>query len=324
MAGPSLASGLIGLLGGPLTVGATSVYMALSSLFVSRIRHREDTPSAAGRPRLVAEIRGGLAFVLGHPILRRIILCTGMANCASAAASALLVLHALGALGLSPFQLSLVMGRALGGVLGALSAGWAQRVLGEGRAIAVAADLAGAAPLLLPAASWLPPLPTMVAAWSAMSWAAVLSNVTLVSFRQRLCPKPLLGRMNASIRFLVWGPMPLGGLAAGLLGHACGLVPTLWIFAAVAVCSALPVLLSPLASMAPCPQRWTRWTGTEAHRRTRGDSPRCARSSPPAGSTGPPVRGAPTAACTIAPIPAPSASRLSGKQTAGMTVPNTP
>ena len=38
-----------------------------------------------------------------------------------------------------------------------------------------------------------------------VSFIVVVYNITQVSFRQRLCPRPLLGRMNASIRFIVWG-----------------------------------------------------------------------------------------------------------------------
>ncbi|MBX4420750.1 hypothetical protein K4H00_22360, partial [Mycobacterium tuberculosis] len=79
-------------------------------------------------------------------------------------------------------------------------------------------------------------------------------NVTQVSFRQRLCPKPLLGRMNASIRFLVWGPMPVGAFLGGTIAQGIGIVATLWIFAGLAVLSALPVLISPLVGMRTLPR----------------------------------------------------------------------
>ena len=61
----------------------------------------------------------------------------------------------------------------------------------------------------------------------------VVYNITQVSFRQRLCPPALLGRMNASVRFIVWGSQPLGALLGGFLGAAIGIVPTLWIGAAL-------------------------------------------------------------------------------------------
>ncbi|WP_269668471.1 MFS transporter [Brevibacterium casei] len=253
--GPSTASGLVGLIGGPLTIAVTSVCMGLSSLFVSRIRHREDTPRPDSRPTLVADIREGLAFVFGHPLLRRIVACTGLSNFASSAIFALLVLYALRTLDLNQFQLGLVMSLgAVGGIVGALSSSWVQKVIGDGRSIAVSATLSDLTSLAVPLASVLPSLPTLLIGWLVLSWCVVVYNVTQVSFRQRLCPKPLLGRMNASIRFLVWGPMPVGAFLGGTIAHGIGIVATLWIFAGLAVLSALPVLISPLVGMRTLPR----------------------------------------------------------------------
>ena len=61
------------------------------------------------------------------------------------------------------------------------------------------------------------------------SFGVVLYNVSQVSFRQRLCPRPMLGRMNASIRFLVWGVMPIGAFLGGVIGHNYGLRSVFWI-----------------------------------------------------------------------------------------------
>jgi len=83
--------------------------------------------------------------------------------------------------------------------------------------------------------------------------AVVVYNVAQVSFRQRLCPPALLGRMNASVRFLVWGPMPVGGLLGGWLGTHLGVVATLWVSVGGLVVSALPVALSPLWRMRELP-----------------------------------------------------------------------
>ena len=90
------------------------------------------------------------------------------------------------------------------------------------------------------------------------SFSVVLYNVTQVSFRQRLCPRPLLGRMNASIRFLVWGVMPIGSLVGGLLGQSLGLREVWWIGAAGAVLATLPVLISPLLGMRDLPRELDR------------------------------------------------------------------
>ena len=101
----------------------------------------------------------------------------------------------------------------------------------------------------------------MVAVASYMlveSFSVVLYNVTQVSFRQRLCPRPLLGRMNASIRFLVWGVMPIGSLVGGLLGQSLGVREVWWIGAVGAVLATLPVLVSPLLGMRDLPRELDR------------------------------------------------------------------
>ena len=56
----------------------------------------------------------------------------------------------------------------------------------------------------------------------------------------------MLGRANASRRFVVWGVIPIGGLAGGALGSSIGLRPTLLIGAIGAALSFLPLLASPL------------------------------------------------------------------------------
>src|SRR4029453_9214031 len=84
-------------------------------------------------------------------------------------------------------------------------------------------------------------------------FGAVVYNITQVSFRQGLTPERLLGRMNATMRFLVWGTVPLGGLLGGALGSLIGVRPALWVGAVGACLAFLPVFLSPLRTMRQLP-----------------------------------------------------------------------
>ena len=72
------------------------------------------------------------------------------------------------------------------------------------------------------------------------SFSFVLYNVNQVSLRQAITPDRLLGRMNASMRFLVWGTIPIGSLIGGFLGDAIGLRPTI-ILSAVLGVAVVPV-----------------------------------------------------------------------------------
>ena len=105
----------------------------------------------------------------------------------------------------------------------------------------------------LAATSVLPVVPLLIAGGATFGFAVIVYNVAQVSFRQRVCPPPLLGRMNASVRFIVWGSMPIGGLLGGWLGTHLGVLPTLWVSVGIMALAALPVVLSPLIRMRDLP-----------------------------------------------------------------------
>ena len=96
-------------------------------------------------------------------------------------------------------------------------------------------------------------LALLAIAQGGMWLCVVVYNITQVSFRQGLCPPELLGRMNATMRFLVWGTMPLGGFLGGVLGSMIGVRQTLFVVAVGGALSFLPVFLSPLRRMRELP-----------------------------------------------------------------------
>jgi hypothetical protein len=60
--------------------------------------------------------------------------------------------------------------------------------------------------------------------------------------------------MNASVRFVVWGTMPIGAFLGGVLGSRYGVVTALWVGVAGQALGALPVLLGPLVRMRDLPR----------------------------------------------------------------------
>jgi hypothetical protein len=90
--------------------------------------------------------------------------------------------------------------------------------------------------------------------FGVVTFGSVVYNVAQVSFRQGLTPERLLGRMNATMRFLVWGTMPLGGLIGGVLGASVGVRETVMIGMAGSCLAFLPVFFSPLRTMRELPR----------------------------------------------------------------------
>jgi hypothetical protein len=61
------------------------------------------------------------------------------------------------------------------------------------------------------------------------------------------------GRMNASMRFMVWGTMPFGSLIGGALGSAIGVRETLLIAGIGSVLPVAWVLWSPVRTLREMP-----------------------------------------------------------------------
>ena len=53
---------------------------------------------------------------------------------------------------------------------------------------------------------------------SSAGLAGVVYNINQVSFRQAITPRRMQGRMNATMRFIVWGTIPIGSIVGGMLG----------------------------------------------------------------------------------------------------------
>lgn len=256
--GPGVGGLLIRLMGAPLVVLIDAVSFYFSVLFLLRIKHREEPAPKANRRPLAVEIGEGLQFVARQPLLRRIVATTAICNLFGAIGQAMLVLFAVRDLGIGEAGLGIAFSiGAVGGLAGAVTAERVIRVFGEGRTIAFALlpTLLSASLVPLAAGHGETAAITMVAVSMVLFGSAVVVyNVGQVSFRQRLCPRPLLGRMNASVRFIVWGTMPIGAFLGGVIGGQFGPVTALWVGVAGQALGVLPVLLSPLRRMRDLPR----------------------------------------------------------------------
>jgi predicted MFS family arabinose efflux permease len=144
---------------------------------------------------------------------------------------AVYVLYATRDLGLRPGALGVIFGLGgAGSVLGALLATRSARRLGTGPAMIVADLLGGLFTLLIPLAGAVPSAAAVVlgVAQLASQMMGAIFYINQTSLRQVVTPDHLLGRMNASYRFLTLGTVPVGSFLGGVLGSAIGLRATLF------------------------------------------------------------------------------------------------
>ncbi|MBX6351151.1 MAG: MFS transporter [Clostridia bacterium] len=258
LVGPSLGGFLVARLGAALALGADALSYAVSFLSLAAIRRAEPQPErAAGEGSVLREIGEGLRTVTGNPVLRAIAGCTATSNFFASGIDALYVLYATSTLGLGPEAVGAVQSAfAVGAVAGAFASGPASRRFGLGRTIAGSALLIGIGALALPLAggpTWT--VLAVLALGNAMTGFAIpVYNVNQVSLRQAITPDRLLGRMTASMRFIVWGTMPLGALAGGFLGTALGLRPAVAVLAFGVLLAFVWVRFSPVWTLSGEPQ----------------------------------------------------------------------
>jgi MFS family permease len=253
VAGPALGGWLVGAIGAANTMLATSLGFLLSAGQISRIAAVEPMPSPTHR-NLFAEIGEGLRLVFGEPTLRAIAGCTASVNLFLSIAVTLNVLFLNRELGLSAGVTGLVLAASgVGGLLGAVTGRLFVPRIGRARSCWLSLLVTQPCALLLPLADAHWRIGLFAAGWFVVGYGTTVYNIAQVTYRQAMCPDRLLGRMNASNRFVVWGTLPLGSIAAGLIAGAAGARVGLWVAAAGMSVAVLWLLLSPLRSIRDIP-----------------------------------------------------------------------
>jgi MFS family permease len=255
LTGPGLAGLLIQVLTAPIAIFLDVLSFIISALCLGLIRPTEPATTQSTRAPMLAEIREGLGVVFGNPFLRAIAGCTATSNFFSSACGALLILFATRDLNLTPAAIGIALGLGnIGGLGGALLAGRLAARIGLGRLITGSILIGGIGGLPFVFATPTTAIPAIIFSSFFLGMGSTIYNINQLSLRQAIIPQRLLGRMNATMRFLVWGTMPLGGLLGGVLGELLGLRTGMIIGAFAGLSSFLWVLFSPVRTLTRIPE----------------------------------------------------------------------
>ncbi|MGW4895888.1 MFS transporter [Kitasatospora sp. NPDC004240] len=247
--GRSAGGFLVALLSAPAAVVVDAVSYLGSAALLLRIRRPEADrePGRSHGVRLSGEIKEGLRFVLGHPVLRAVALAGALTNLSIQLCQTMLPVLFARELGLSDGVIGLYF--AVGGLgvfLGSLSARWLARRLGAGRVLWLMGLAVAPFGVLVALVDRGPGLWLAAGAWLITTFKVGVDNVIKVSFRQSVTPDHLLGRMNATMRVLLTGSLAVGAALAGLLAELVSIRAALWVGAAGLAVVWVPVFFSPL------------------------------------------------------------------------------
>ena len=244
LAGPSLAGLIAQALGAAAALLANAASFLVSAACLLAIRRSVPRPPSSGpRPALRRTIAAGLRFVARDPYLARMTLYTMVGNLALIGFVAVQVVFLVRTLGLPSAAVGLLVAvQGVGGVAGAMVARRLSERIGTARCLLLAAW--GAVPfcLLAPLASRGPGLVLYVIGIFMTAVGVVTVNVIVGSFRQAYSPPGMLGRVSASMRFLVMGTSPLGALLGGALAAVISPRGALWVLFAMISAAGLLLL----------------------------------------------------------------------------------
>jgi predicted MFS family arabinose efflux permease len=251
-AGPALGGALVGWIGGGPAFGVAALLSAGAVVLLAGIVEPPRAPSSRSHP--LRDLRAGVAFVLGHPLLRPIFVTQFIFNTALFVIQAVYVPYAIHALGLSAIGVGITLAAfGVGMVSGALVAARIMRVLPLGTVIAIG-PLAGlVAALVMVATIWLPYPALAALSFFLMGAGPILWVVSTTTLRQTVTPRDLLGRVSA-INGLAYGARPLGAAIGATVGGLLGAEACLVVAAAGFALQAAVILLSSVPALERQPE----------------------------------------------------------------------
>lgn len=251
IAGRGAGGGLVQLLTAPVAVLVSALSYLGSATQLTRLRHTRapesvDTTTESA-PSLASQIGEGLRHVTGDAELRALAATPALTNFGLQIINTMLPILFVRELGLPATALGLFW--AAGGVgllVGARSARPLAARLGTGRTLGIVGACVAPAALLVACLDRGPWLWLAGFGWVLAMAKVGMDNVLGVSIRQHLTPDRLLGRMNATFRFLLTGALAVGAAVSGVLGQLVGVRATVAAGAVMLAVAFLPVFFSPV------------------------------------------------------------------------------
>ncbi len=230
--GPGIAGVIYQIVGGAYTIAIDAIgYLtsAISLLSIGKSEEKKTRTENSPKPHFFKEMKEGINIVLGNPTLSHIAGSTATSNFGTNIVGAVLILFSLTLLKKSTILLGFV--GVIGGVgflVGVLLANKFTARLGIGLSLAVSigSDFIG---LATPLAQYGNAFFVFSAVTLTIGIISPMYNINQVSLRQTITPDRLQGRMNATMRTIVWGTIPAGSFVGGILGSTIGLSNTIYL-----------------------------------------------------------------------------------------------
>jgi hypothetical protein len=134
----------------------------------------------------------------------------------------------------------LVAAEGIGTLVGAAASPRLCRLVGSARGMLLAAVAGSAFALLIPVGDGVAGMLFFALGNAGFAAGVCVGSIATRTLRQTATPPELLSRVMATVRFVSWGAIPVGGLVAGAVAGAAGVRAAMW---CTSVAACLPLLV---------------------------------------------------------------------------------
>jgi Major Facilitator Superfamily len=245
--GPILAGVLVVLMSPSdllLFDAGSFLFSAISLSLIRRSFNEVDDHSGEGAKGLLEDVKTGLKYVWGNPILRNISIMMALINLVCAPQGSQLVLYAKRALGATNSEVAYLFAAGAAGIVTVSMCAAAIR-----RHLSFAVTALGAlvvSGLACMAMALIGNYEAALVLWAVSSGFGLLLNINTSSLRQAIVPSNMYGRVISIASVLAWSAIPLGALAGAGLIELTGSVSDVY-----AASGALSALIAALFAFSP-------------------------------------------------------------------------
>jgi MFS family permease len=247
LGGPALGGVLVQAVGAPATLLVDVVSYLASAALLRSLPRPPARPRRSTEPSVRRMIRVGLSFVAHHDVIRPCVITATIVNFVCGGLLALTAVYLVRNLGASAASVGLVVAsEGAGTLLGATITPRISARYGSARAYRWATTIGGATALLMPLATGTAGLVLFALGNAGFAAGVVVVSILARTHRHKVVPRDLLPRVMATVRFISWGVIPLGAMAAGLAASAYGNRRALWLIVMCSLLTPLVLWLGPM------------------------------------------------------------------------------
>lgn len=255
LAGPSLGGLLVQAVGAVAALLVDVASYVVSAVLLRTLPEQEKASGPASGSPMRTMIAEGWTYVSRHPIVGPCMWYATLINFVNGGQLALFALYLVRELHAPAALVGLLLAAAaVGSICGAGVVPWLSRRFGSARLAVASSFVSVVGAAVIPLGGGAAGMVAFAVGSATFSMGVVWFSTVTRTYRFVSTPPELLSRVMATVRFVSWGAIPVGGLLAGVFADAFGLRTGVVALAVVTLAAPFIVLAGPVRRLRDFPE----------------------------------------------------------------------